>query len=129
MREIKFRALLKAIEGGELHWEYYEPLHEPFWLDPTSTIYTIVVDNLQFTGLKDRNEKEIWEGDVVRFETLDSKRNDILTGVVEFTFGRFMSMVDQGGTHPVEYRFYQSCCEVLGNIYEHPHLLKEAKDA
>jgi len=105
-REIKFRALLEAIEGGERHWEYYETLFEPFWLDPNS-VYKIVVENLQFTGLKDKNGKEIWEGDVVRW---DERHGLMKQAVVEWR--------DQG--------FIPYLCldtEVLGNIYENPELI------
>ena len=70
---------------------------------------------MQFTGLLDKNSKEIWEGDVVR--GLHPKLNlrtekPVVYGAGGFyTMGVFLSAVED--------------MEVLGNIYENPELLKE----
>ena len=66
----------------------------------------------QYTGLKDKNGKEIWEGDVVA----ESMRTDVVTynlsGFIPFAFADFgdeaYSAID---------------CEVIGNIYENPELI------
>lgn len=80
---------------------------------------------MQYTGLKDRNGEEIWEGDIIATR---QHGTDILVNhkVVEWDDKRsgFKPFADSesncgccgGGEYP-EY------CEVGGNIYENPELL------
>lgn len=89
---------------------------------------------MQWTGLKDRNGTEIFEGDVVSLfdprQQVEHKRK-----VSEVTYADGAFLVDtQMGPMPdrttlktlyeyLEWREY-SDCEVIGNIYEHPELLQ-----
>lgn len=70
---------------------------------------------MQFTGLKDKVGKEIFEGDIV--STGDK------TMSVSFDGGCYRTKYNQSN-----YRLYgwkDEILEVVGNIYEHPELLKE----
>ena len=75
---------------------------------------------MQFTGLHDKNGKEIYEGDLW-------KRGDYI-GIVVFKFGAWT--FDKAPlSKVVEYpSFYSnfSSGEVIGNIFETPELLKGA---
>ena len=129
-REIKFELLTKNIQG---EWCKNS---DGFYLDGKGNLWVIDdFDNWlpnpfkeedfvlrQYTGLKDKNGKEIWEGDIVEYETLSSKgglfgktRNE-----VKFIRGYFELVPYEdkrwGG--------YQNL-EVIGNIYENPELLKK----
>lgn len=112
-REIKFRALIKADTGR--HWEYYEPLSFPAWID----IGKVIVDNLQFTGLLDKNGVEIYAGELLSVSHPDITHE--FTGVVEYDNEQAAYVLNHNGQ-----TFLLSDCdefESLGNICEHKHLL------
>lgn len=125
MREIKFRVVLKdktIYEITSLHW--YRPEVEPKGMCG-ATIKTesghdkfIPIEDieavLEFTGLKDKNGKEIYEGDIVDY-VLDDEHFKM---AVEFVFQDNLTGYDLTEENEPE---------VLGNIYSNPELLKEAQ--
>lgn len=68
---------------------------------------------MQFTGLKDRNGKDIFEGDII-------KTWSGLIKVVEFRKGEF-------GAWIMGESLGLNDCEILGNLYQNPELLKKEK--
>jgi uncharacterized phage protein (TIGR01671 family) len=75
--------------------------------------------SMQSTGLKDKNGKEIFEGDIL------GSKDGILDGVVEFR-----SDLGMWTTSLIRYNNFERLCNVaserkiIGNIYENPELLK-----
>lgn len=74
----------------------------------------------QYTGLKDRHGKEIYEGDILEFKGRKPGEHGI--GEVEY-------VIDQTSLR-AEWQYgsigwYDSECEIIGNIYEDSHLLSE----
>jgi len=133
VREIKFRA-----------WDKKEKvMDEPF------NLYSIGYVNgengydakyyilLQFTGLHDKNGKEIWEGDIVRYYgILPLTLNTHPEGFMEVVYDEgYFGVKDLGTSHG---RVANVCfvnpddwyeVTVVGNIYENPELLKDIENA
>ena len=125
-REIKFRAWHKEkkIIGEVLGIDI---LHkEIFFSNEDVDCYEHTdfkdIKLMQYTGLKDKNNKEIYEGDIVKL------RANHGIGVIKYS--------DEWGAFVVEYikprplavlgmNYYKEDIEVLGNIYQNPELLKE----
>jgi len=111
MREIKFRAW----DRKRKRWVYFylyeivninhESLSDDEWA-------FIQMENVcQYIGLEDINDKEIYEGDIIKGEWID-----LYTGLTK----EKISVITDIRAIPDYVN-----CEVIGNIYENPELLKE----
>jgi uncharacterized phage protein (TIGR01671 family) len=76
------------------------------------------IELMQYTGLKDENGKEIYEGDVCK------SISGYLTEVIYDTSKASFSRVDVKDKKGGRYGISGKSCEVIGNIYENPELLK-----
>lgn len=74
---------------------------------------------MQFTGLLDKNGKEIYEGDLIDV----ARTFDASPLPVEFNKLGHICVVDERGQHSLLISEVEKC-EVVGNIYENPELLE-----
>ena len=130
MREIKFRAWHKEkkeivnVEEIDFMNKVINYIDNDYENNRQEIIgaYFEDIELMQYTGLKDKNGKEIYEGDIVKL------RANHGIGVVKY--------YDEWGAFVVEYiklkkiavlgmNYYEEDIEVIGNIYENPKLIRE----
>lgn len=118
MREIKFKVGTKA-PSGKLYWKYFT-----LWTENgNGKLEQVFEENydtpwLQWTGIKDKNGKGIYEGDILYCEGI---------GNMEVSFRNGAFCLDNG----IEIMYF---CEdqerdidmnILGNVYENPELMED----
>ena len=142
MREIKFRGKLldngEWIYGSLLVSHFKDDKKERYFITQFSGNYTFEhkVDPAtvgQYTGLKDKSGREIWEGDIFKEDG-----SGIVRSVFRVPGGLAFedNPVSFGYDHRAPVYPYSSiaemqsvswlsqCCEVIGNIHDNPELLK-----
>lgn len=143
MREILFRA--KRADNGEWVEGYYiyhikrticpigdsvKPEDEQHvimqdgfsdWNMPRNTVvFDIDPENVcQYTGLKDKNGKRIWENDIVSGYFNHKK----ITGFIKYG-SNAVYYIEREGSYGIHLDNSEDWLEVIGNIFDNPELLK-----
>ena len=143
MREILFRA--KRIDNGEWVEGYYiyhikrticpigdsvKPEDEQHvimqdgfsdWNMPRNTVvFDIDPETVcQYTGLKDKNGKRIWENDIVSGYFNHKK----ITGFIKYG-SNAVYYIEREGSYGIHLDNSEDWLEVIGNIFDNPELLK-----
>lgn len=119
MREIKFRAWSNDHNRYCDFVSLVSPNEKSRWIGwiKSSGVYLTAVDIAleQYTGLKDKNGKEIYEGDIVKLYD-----NNYITIWRETDFAYIFSSKRQ---HYWLSKSKSEECTVVGNIHENPELL------
>lgn len=78
---------------------------------------------MQYTGLKDKNGKEVYEGDILRFNNHGYRNGQVVWNADECCYElQYPAEPYQGQTESYLHRV--NTYEVIGNIYENLNLLK-----
>ena len=146
MREIKFRAFYRPYKGM-LDWEYVQNSLD-FYNILTNDKYAV----MQYTGLRDKNGAEIYEGDIlgkrpygyfksdgtrdrryrgrewwpcfaVEWGEYDASEAGLVGGYEYETDGKYAGWNIVVGGYDSDLE-----CEVIGNIYENGELLAESEN-
>lgn len=119
MRPIKFR-LFTNIDNKMLSHEELMLMPVSDWIDHPGL--------MQFTGLHDKNGKEIWEGDICAFG--EGGVGKVVSGIDligddnDPGYHGFLLRYNEDANYLFEWDKNRNVIEVLGNIYENPELLK-----
>jgi uncharacterized phage protein (TIGR01671 family) len=141
MREIKFRAKIKYNGNHRfsgdwvIGYYWYSEITEKHYIKESEDVddlgtyehsdFEIDVDTLgQCTGLKDKNDNEIYEGDIIHClggEEHHCCREYNFTGELIYSYGSF-NLKDKKNVH---YYLFEHVDEIytIGNIHENPELL------
>ena len=110
------------------YWIVYpNPRYMPDWNLPYQMVRTDVEKETigQYTGLKDRNMKEIYEGDIVKAVFTDEEEPEIKGVVIYVEAGAcYMVIANNGDEWDLG---YLDKIEVIGNIYDNKNLLEEGE--
>jgi len=140
-REIQFRAW--DIKYKEMVFNIQIP-HGP----PQPYFFSYYLDNkgfevMQYTGLKDKNDKEIYEGDIIEFDFeyyMSSQGAPRTARGIDFVEYRksgfyvadvFIEYLPKRRNEYSKYLLLNHIdnIEIIGNIYEHPELIKQPNEA
>lgn len=139
-REIKFRAWDRGDKTFRNVRSMANTLLSKVGIDLNQYIYTVETNSsvkwgkllhsselilTQYTGLKDKSGVEIYEGDIIYRNSTDEKLEVVFSKIGCWSFEN------------KDFRYYTtnmniknqslSTCEVIGNIFENPELLKNEK--
>lgn len=119
-REIKFRMWNRIVERMSNGYTLYE-LH-------AQAVNFPILEIMQYTGLKDKNGTELYEGDIVNQFTLEVKRTVVYHngsfGYWDSEDVKYRSLISYAGNQWFDWKDSKSQhIEVIGNIYQNTELI------
>ena len=129
----KFRAWLKKEQKMDNEIDHISWLEDELYCIGDGITYMVLAEDLvlmQSTGLKDKNGKEIFEGDIITngIDVMSIKRHDTLGFYIDFK-GKIDFIADGADLEEFEEdaKEIADIIEIIGNIYENPELLEDSK--
>ena len=115
MREIKFR-IWDKLNKEMINIESINFQERRVYKDTVSYRKFEDIELIEYTGLKDMDGKEIYEGDIL-FESFGEEYFKVV-----FENGSFRAEANE---YSLDLEDYAHICEVIGNIYENPELMED----
>lgn len=128
MREYKFRGKTKNPKVNKWVYGY---LADDYHISEKNELgYTYIRKETigEYTGLKDQNGKEIYEGDVVamQFQRACKRKKAVIKYIDKYAgFVLTETLKEKENTSLGDYQMEN--VEVIGNIYDNPELLEEGE--
>lgn len=129
MRPLKFKRYFKHVSNGDIYvqtWGRVDDKHQTsddllMFKGPALIPGFNILADCQFTGLHDKNGKEIYEGNVVQMDSFSPSNME-----VRFDNGGFcLSTPDNPYMTDIHYVHHagRKQATIIGNIYENPDLI------
>ena len=114
MREIKFRAWDKVLKGWIVEKVFF--CDGEAYILRGEALVLCYAEIMQYTGLKDKNGKEIYEGDIL--EDVDYEGDD------NFWEVKWVNVSWEAGGYEMDKKYTQKKQKIIGNIYQNKDLIK-----
>ena len=126
MREILFRG--KRTDNGTWTYGYLFCIWERTYLcwgttNNVPNMKEVIPETVgQYTGLTDENGRKIFEGDIIKCKVHEMNGYRVRRGIVEYHGVGFIMNLDPNSWYDQKNISFD--CEIIGNIYDNPELLK-----
>lgn len=135
--KLKFRCFCSTDDGQEMVYFGKVECDNGLWFDAPKHIDEYLSPPLQFIGIKDKNKKDIYVGDIVKWDDNSNGKYWRVAKVVMNPDIQFI--IIKNSLHPLSTRFPDvfrfgnfiysdgKSLEIVGNIYQNKNILKQYK--